>query len=98
MAAGSQHSFKRGGQCNPFGGQLLGLIAGWATGNILKGSGYGVLMDIALGIAGSFMGGFLTRFMGYASRGGLLYTLAIAICGAVILTALARPFYRLAKA
>jgi uncharacterized membrane protein YeaQ/YmgE (transglycosylase-associated protein family) len=77
---------------------VVGLIAGWATGKIMKGSGYGVWTDIALGIAGSFMGGFLMRFMGYASRGGLLYTLAVAICGAVILTALARPFYRLAKA
>jgi uncharacterized membrane protein YeaQ/YmgE (transglycosylase-associated protein family) len=76
----------------------VGLIAGWATGEIMKGSGYGVWMDIALGIAGSFMGGFLIQAMGYASRGGLLYTLAIAICGAVILTALARPLYRLAKA
>jgi uncharacterized membrane protein YeaQ/YmgE (transglycosylase-associated protein family) len=32
---------------------LVGLIAGWATGKIMKGSGYGVLVDILLGIAGA---------------------------------------------
>jgi len=37
---------------------LVGLIAGWAAGHIMRGSGYGARMDIALGIAGSLLGGF----------------------------------------
>ena len=35
---------------------LVGLVAGWATGKIMKGSGYGVLTDILLGIAGAIVG------------------------------------------
>jgi uncharacterized membrane protein YeaQ/YmgE (transglycosylase-associated protein family) len=77
---------------------VVGLIAGWATGHIMRGSGYGALMDIALGIAGSLMGGFLMRSLGYASQGGLLYSIIVAIGGAVILTAVARFFLRVARA
>jgi uncharacterized membrane protein YeaQ/YmgE (transglycosylase-associated protein family) len=55
-------------------------------------------MDIALGIAGSLMGGFLMRSLGYASQGGLLYSIIVAIGGAVILTAVARFFLRVARA
>ena len=77
---------------------IVGLIAGWATGKIMKGSGYGVLMDIVLGIAGSMIGGFLMQSMGYAGAGGLLYTIAVAIGGAVVLTAAARLFFRGARA
>ena len=76
---------------------IVGLIAGWATGQIMKGSGYGVLMDIVLGIAGSLIGGFLMRSMGYAGAGGLLYSIAVAIGGAVIITAVARLFFRGAR-
>jgi len=64
---------------------------------MMRGSGYGALMDIALGIAGSLTGGFLMRSMGYASQGGLLYSIIVAIGGAVILTAVARFFLRVAR-
>ena len=77
---------------------IVGLIAGWATGQIMKGSGYGILMDIVLGIAGSKLGGFLMRSMGYVGAGGLLNTIAVAIGGAVVITALARLFSRGARA
>jgi len=77
---------------------VVGLVAGWATGKIMRGSGYGVLMDIVLGIAGALLGGFLMQSLGYASQGGLLYTIVVAIGGAVILTAVARFFLRGARA
>jgi len=38
---------------------LAGLIAGWLTGKIMKGAGYGFFVDILLGIAGAFVGGML---------------------------------------
>ena len=38
---------------------VVGLIAGWATGKIMKGSGYGAIMDIVLGICGAILGGSL---------------------------------------
>ncbi len=69
---------------------IVGLIAGWATGKIMKGSGYGVLMDILIGIAGAIIGGFLMRLLGFAGAGGLIYTILVAILGAVILTAIVR--------
>jgi len=73
---------------------IVGLIAGWATGKIMKGSGYGTLMDIVIGIAGALIGGFIMRFFGFAGGGGMIYTIAVAILGAVILTAVVRFFKR----
>ncbi len=60
---------------------IVGLIAGWATGKIMKGSGYGTLMDIIVGI-----GGFIMRAVGFSSSGGMIYTILVAILGAVLLT------------
>ncbi len=71
---------------------IVGLIAGWATGKIMKGAGYGALMDIVIGIAGAIIGGFLMRMLGFAGRGGMIYTIIVAIIGAVILTAVIRFF------
>ena len=65
---------------------IVGLIAGWATGKIMRGSGSGVLMDILLGIAGAIVGGWIMRSLGFAGHGGLIYTILVAIGGAVILT------------
>jgi uncharacterized membrane protein YeaQ/YmgE (transglycosylase-associated protein family) len=55
-------------------------------------------VDIALGIAGSLMGVFLIRSLGFASQGGLLYSIIVAIGGAVTLTAIARFFLQVARA
>jgi uncharacterized membrane protein YeaQ/YmgE (transglycosylase-associated protein family) len=71
---------------------IVGLIAGWATGKIMKGAGYGVLMDIIIGIAGAMLGGFLMRSLGFVGEGGMIYTILVAIGGAVILTAIVRLF------
>lgn len=71
---------------------IVGLIAGWATGKIMKGEGYGVFVDIVLGIAGAIIGGFIMRTLGFSGQGGLIYTIVIAILGAVILTAIVRVF------
>jgi uncharacterized membrane protein YeaQ/YmgE (transglycosylase-associated protein family) len=69
---------------------IVGLIAGWATGKIMKGSGYGVLADIILGIVGAFVGGMIMRTAGFSTAGGLLPTILVAILGAVVLVAIAR--------
>jgi uncharacterized membrane protein YeaQ/YmgE (transglycosylase-associated protein family) len=65
---------------------IVGLIAGWITGKIMKGSGYGAWMDIILGIVGAIIGGFLMRLVGFTGSGGMIYTIIIAVIGAVILT------------
>lgn len=71
---------------------IVGLIAGWATGKIMKGEGYGTLMDIVIGIAGAILGGFIMRTLGFKGEGGMIYTIIIAILGAVILTSIVRFF------
>jgi uncharacterized membrane protein YeaQ/YmgE (transglycosylase-associated protein family) len=65
---------------------IVGLIAGWATGKIMKGSGYGIIMDFVVGIVGALIGGFIMRSLGFAGHGGMIYTILVAIGGAVLLT------------
>src|SRR5437899_7700865 len=73
---------------------LVGLIAGWATGKIMKGSGYGPLMDIALGIVGGVIGGWIMNLLGFYTSGGLIPSILVAILGAVVLVALLRMLKR----
>jgi len=73
---------------------IVGLIAGWAAGKIMKGAGYGVLMDILLGIAGAIVGGWIMRVLGFYTSGGLIPSLLVAIFGAIILIALVRGLKR----
>ena len=68
---------------------IVGLIAGWATGKIMQGSGYGPLMDIVLGIVGAVIGGWIVASLGIGG-GGLIWTIIVAIIGAVILVWLVR--------
>ena len=69
---------------------IVGLIAGFITGKIMKGSGFGALMDIVVGIVGAVIGGFIMRALGFAGQGGLIYTVCIAVFGAIVLTLLVR--------
>lgn len=63
---------------------VVGLIAGWAAGKIMKGGGYGVVMDIVLGIVGAVVGGWLVGMLGFQA-GGFITTIVVAILGAVVL-------------
>ena len=69
---------------------IVGLIAGWAAGKIMKGSGYGPLMDILLGIVGAIVGGFVLRLLGLYSGGGVVPSILVATLGAVIVIWLSR--------
>ena len=69
---------------------IVGLIAGWATGKLMRGSGYGAIADIALGIVGAVVGGFIMRAIGFSDQGGMIYTIIVAIVGACLLTFLFR--------
>ncbi len=70
---------------------IIGLIAGFLTGKIMKGSGYGALMDIIVGIVGAVVGGFImTHLFSAASSGGFIYSIIVAVIGAVLLTFLLR--------
>jgi len=63
---------------------VVGLIAGWGAGKIMKGGGYGVIADILLGIVGGMVGGWAVGYLGFGG-GGLLWSILVAILGAVIL-------------
>ena len=63
---------------------VVGLIAGWLAGKVMKGGGYGVVMDIVLGIAGAILGGWVFGLQGLHA-GGLIGSIVVAFIGAVIL-------------
>jgi uncharacterized membrane protein YeaQ/YmgE (transglycosylase-associated protein family) len=72
---------------------IIGLIAGWLAGVIMRGSGYGILGDIVLGIIGALIGGFLAgAVFGIASpvSGFNLGTLIVALLGAIFVVAIVR--------
>jgi uncharacterized membrane protein YeaQ/YmgE (transglycosylase-associated protein family) len=72
---------------------LVGLIAGWLAGTLVKGSGFGVLGDIIVGIIGALLGGFLFGVLGI-SAGGTLGTIIMATVGAVVLIFILRLIRR----
>jgi uncharacterized membrane protein YeaQ/YmgE (transglycosylase-associated protein family) len=65
---------------------IVGLIAGWLTGKIMGGGGRGALMDIVIGLIGALAGGFIVSLFGLRPEGGLIYTIIVAVFGAVVLT------------
>ena len=74
---------------------IIGLIAGWLAGVIMKGSGYGVLSDIVLGIIGALVGGFLAgAIFGIPFTGFNLVSLVVALAGAIIVVAIVRALPR----
>lgn len=69
---------------------LVGLVAGWAAGKIMKGSGYGLVMDLALGVIGSLVGSWIMRLLGFYTTGGLVANILVAILGAVVVVMVVR--------
>ncbi len=69
---------------------FVGLVAGWLAGRLMRGSGYGLVGDIVLGIVGAFVGGFIFSALLPGSSAGLLGSIAVAFVGAVIVIAIVR--------
>ena len=68
---------------------VLGILAGWLAGKIMRGRGFGVLIDLLVGIIGSVLGGFVFGLLGlYAT--GFIGQLVVATAGAVFLLYLVR--------
>ena len=72
---------------------VIGSIAGWLAGKIMRGSGFGLLGDLLVGIAGAFVGGMLFRALGIATY-SLVGSLVSATIGAIILIWLIRVLRR----
>ena len=62
---------------------LIGLIAGWLAGLIMRGGGYGIVGDIIIGIIGSVVGGLLFWAIGLSAY-GTLGSIVMAVIGAII--------------
>jgi uncharacterized membrane protein YeaQ/YmgE (transglycosylase-associated protein family) len=73
---------------------VLGLIAGWLAGQVMKGGGYGLLGDIVLGIVGAIVGGFLAGLLlGRDMVTGFnVESIIVAFIGALVLIAVSRAF------
>jgi uncharacterized membrane protein YeaQ/YmgE (transglycosylase-associated protein family) len=69
---------------------VVGLIAGWLAGQVMKGGGYGVFVDIILGILGGIVGGWIFGFLGIWHGGGMIGSVIVAFVGAVILVWITR--------
>jgi uncharacterized membrane protein YeaQ/YmgE (transglycosylase-associated protein family) len=76
-----------------FGWLLLGLIAGWLAGKLSRGSGFGCIGDIVLGLIGSVVGGWIFTKLGIVHANTFLFSLAAATVGAVLLVAIAHLFF-----
>jgi len=63
---------------------VIGLVAGWLAGQLMKGGGYGVVGDIVVGVLGALLGGWLFSALGISSGGGLIGALVVATIGAVL--------------
>lgn len=70
---------------------IVGLVAGWLAGQIMKGSGYGLIGDLVLGLVGAIVGGWLVGLiLPSAEPSGLIGSIIVATIGAIVLIFIAR--------
>ncbi len=70
---------------------IIGLVAGWIAGEVSRGAGFGCMGNVAIGLVGSILGGWIFSRIGIFG-GGFVYGLAAATVGAVVLVLIARLF------
>ena len=73
---------------------IVGGIAGLLAGLVMKGGGYGVVVDIILGIVGAFVGGWVFGLLGIGAGGGMVGSIVVAFIGACILIGITRALKR----
>lgn len=64
---------------------VIGALAGWLAGEVVRGYGFGLLGNIVVGVVGALLGGILFDAAGIGGEGGFLWTLFVAFIGAVVL-------------
>jgi len=64
---------------------VVGLVAGWLAGVLVKGGGFGIVGDLVVGVIGAVLGGWLFSAAGVSSGGGLVGSLVVATIGAIVL-------------
>ena len=73
---------------------LVGLIAGWLAGQIVKGGGFGLVGDIIVGLVGAIIGGWLLPAIGLPLGGGIVGAIITALIGAIILLVIVKLIRR----
>jgi uncharacterized membrane protein YeaQ/YmgE (transglycosylase-associated protein family) len=74
---------------------VIGVVAGWLAGQILRGSGYGLVGDLVVGVIGAMIGGWLFALLGIVAF-GLLGSIIAATAGAIVLLLILRAAKRAA--
>jgi len=69
---------------------IIGAIAGWLAGKIMKGGGFGLVMNMVLGIIGGVVGGWVFSLFGLSTDGGLIGSLVTSVAGAVLILFIGR--------
>lgn len=64
---------------------IVGLVAGWLAGVLVKGGSFGLVGDLIVGVVGAFIGGWLFSMFGASAGGGLIGSIIVATIGAVVL-------------
>jgi len=73
---------------------LIGLIAGWLAGKVMRGGGFGIVGDMIVGVIGALLGGWIFGKLGISIGGGLIGAIVTAFVGAVVLLLLLRLIKR----
>jgi uncharacterized membrane protein YeaQ/YmgE (transglycosylase-associated protein family) len=69
---------------------LVGLVAGWLAGQIVQGTGFGLMGDLAIGVVGAFIGGWLLPQLGIHLGSGMVSAILDATIGAFLLLVIVR--------
>ena len=69
---------------------LVGIVAGWLAGKVVRGTGFGILGDLLVGIAGAFIGNWLLPRLGIHLGTGVVSAIVNATVGAILLLLVVR--------
>jgi uncharacterized membrane protein YeaQ/YmgE (transglycosylase-associated protein family) len=69
---------------------FVGLVAGWLAGKVVRGTGFGIIGDIVVGIAGAFVASWIFPKLGFHVGGGLVAEIIYSAIGAIILLLIVR--------
>lgn len=67
------------------GAIIIGILAGWLAGKLMRGAGFGIIGDLVLGLVGGVVGGWLFGALNVPGPNGAIGALVVATIGAVIL-------------
>ena len=73
---------------------VIGIVAGWAAGKIMKGKGFGLIGDLIVGVVGAFLGGWLFGLLHISIGGGIIGSLITAVVGALVLLFVIRLIFK----